>query len=88
MLLFVIGENEVTGQVANLRRVAWDSFQVNFFMIGKPSMLERYPATFITSFYLPDNRAQFAGDLVFVPEHFGHATLNLADVVSVAVEFD
>ena len=27
-------------------------------------MLERYPATFITSFYLPDNRAQLAGDLV------------------------
>ena len=64
MLTFAVGENEVTGQVSNLRRVAWDSFQVNFFMIGKPSMLERYPATFITSFYLPDNRAQFAGDLV------------------------
>ena len=31
---------------------------------------------------------QFPGDLVFVPEHFGHATMNLADVVSVAVEFD
>ena len=63
-LTFTVGENEVTGQVANLRRVAWDSFQVNFFVIGNPSMLELYPATYITSFYLPDNRARFAGDLV------------------------
>ena len=31
---------------------------------------------------------QLPGDLVFVPEHYGHATLNLADVVSTAVEFD
>ncbi len=32
---------------------------------------------------------QFAGDIVFVPEHFGHATLNLAGMnVAVAVEFD
>jgi putative ABC transport system permease protein len=63
-LSFDVGGIEVVGKVANLRRVDWNSFQVNFFVIGKSAMLRGYPATYITSFHLPEEQAKFTGDLV------------------------
>ena len=43
----------VTGRIANLRRVDWDSMRPNFFIIFSPAMLEGVPTTFMTSFFLP-----------------------------------
>jgi putative ABC transport system permease protein len=51
-LRFRIGSREVTGRVANVREVDWDSFRVNFFVIGTPGLLEDQPSTWITSFHL------------------------------------
>jgi putative ABC transport system permease protein len=63
-LSFDVGGLEVIGEVTSLRRVNWDSFQVNFFVIGKPDMLRDYPATYITSFYLSEQQSELTGDLV------------------------
>ena len=63
-ITFSIGESDVTGQVANIRRVVWDSFEVNFFVIGKPYMLEKFPFTYITSLYLPHDQARITGNMV------------------------
>ncbi len=52
-LTFSLEGEDVSAYVANLRTVAWDSFQANFFVIATPGLLESYPATYITSFYLP-----------------------------------
>ena len=38
--------------------------QVNFFVIAAPGMLDDYPASYITSFYLPPDRAQAMNALV------------------------
>ena len=38
--------------------------QVNFFVIAAPGMLEDFPASYITSFYLPPDKAQAANALV------------------------
>ncbi len=40
-------------QVSSLRKVSWDSFQPNFFMIFEPGALDNLPTTFLTSFHLP-----------------------------------
>jgi putative ABC transport system permease protein len=51
-------------RVANLRKVEWDSFRVNFFVIAAPGLLERFPASFITAFHLPPDRARVMHELV------------------------
>lgn len=51
-------------RITSIRAVDWDSFQVNFFVIASPSLLERFPAAYITSFYLPPQRKAMLADLV------------------------
>lgn len=51
-LVFRVADREVKGTVSNIRFVEWDSFNVNFFVIANPELLEASPATYITSFHL------------------------------------
>jgi putative ABC transport system permease protein len=53
VLTFDIAGRRVTGAVASLRSVEWDSFNVNFFVLARPGLLEGYPATYVTSLHLP-----------------------------------
>lgn len=55
-LRFYIAGRYLRLRVANLRKVEWDSFRVNFFTVTPPGVLEGFPATYITSFYLPPAR--------------------------------
>lgn len=52
-LTFRVAGTPVRGRVTSLREVNWDSFQVNFFVIGTPAMLAEQPRSYITSLYLP-----------------------------------
>jgi putative ABC transport system permease protein len=63
-LSFLVAGQQVTGTVTNLRRVEWDSFNVNFFVVGPPALLQGYPATYITSFYLPPEQQHLLPGLV------------------------
>jgi putative ABC transport system permease protein len=54
-LTFNIAGAPISGRVTNVREVDWDSFKVNFFVIGPPALLEGQPQTYITSLYLPDD---------------------------------
>jgi putative ABC transport system permease protein len=54
-LTFQIGGQTVTAAVQSVRTVDWDSFRVNFFVVAPPGLLDDYPATYITSFHLPDD---------------------------------
>ncbi len=49
-LTFKIAGVDVTAPVKNLRKVDWESFQVNFFIVGSPATLVDMPSTFVTSF--------------------------------------
>ncbi len=60
-LTYDVAGNQFTAQVVNLRKLRWDSMRVNFFVITTPGLLEDYPASYLSSFYLPPDRAQ-AGD--------------------------
>jgi putative ABC transport system permease protein len=60
-LTYDIAGSEFRGKVINLRKVRWDSMQVNFFVITPPSLLEQYSTSYLSSFYLPPEQAR-AGD--------------------------
>jgi putative ABC transport system permease protein len=59
----IVGE-KVSAPVTSLRDVQWDSFNVNFFVIAAPGLLEPMPATYITSFHLPDSERTILNELV------------------------
>ncbi|RLK48341.1 putative ABC transport system permease protein [Alkalispirillum mobile] len=63
-LTYRISGREVTGEVTSIRRVQWDSFNANFFVIGNPGLLADAPTTYITSFHLPEGEARVIADLV------------------------
>jgi len=64
MLEFVIAGEKVEMQVLGLRKLNWDSMRVNFFVLTPPAVLEPYPASWITSFYLPPDKADFVNRLI------------------------
>jgi putative ABC transport system permease protein len=55
-LTFQIADRTATAPVTSLRSVQWDSFNVNFFVIAAPGLIESSPATYITSFFLPERQ--------------------------------
>jgi putative ABC transport system permease protein len=93
-LRFQVAEREVEVTVTSLRRVAWDSFRVNFFVIMPPGVLDAFPATYITSLHLPPGESAALGALVRrfpsvtaidVDALLGHLT-RIIDRVTLAVE--
>ena len=53
-LTFDVAGQLLSASVINLRSVAWDSFNVNFFVQGNAAMMADLPAAYITSIYLDD----------------------------------
>ncbi|MDH3373015.1 MAG: FtsX-like permease family protein [Gammaproteobacteria bacterium] len=48
-MTFVIAGQELEVTVASIRKVNWDSFQPNFFMVFSPGALDGMPTTYISS---------------------------------------
>ncbi len=63
-LSYDIAGTRVSGRVTSLRKVAWDTMQVNFFVIAPPGLLQSQPANYITSFHLPSGRETLLNDLL------------------------
>jgi putative ABC transport system permease protein len=63
-LTYEIGGARLQARVASLRTVEWDSFRVNFFVVTPPGLLDPYPASYVTSFNLPAERAALMDQLV------------------------
>jgi len=63
-LTYDVAGSRFSARVMNLRKVQWDSMQVNFFVIAAPGMLEDFPASYITSFHLSPSQVQSANALV------------------------
>lgn len=63
-LRFRIAGSDIDAPVTSLRKVDWDSFRVNFFVIAPPGVLDEFPATFIASFFLPEERAPTLTELL------------------------
>ena len=63
-ITFLVAGVPVTATITSLRRVKWESFDVNFFVLGSPAHLGDQPATFISSFYLPGTERAVLAELV------------------------
>ena len=94
-LAWDVGGTRFSARVTSLRKVEWDSFKANFFVIASPGLLERHPASWITSFHLPSGREEVVNRLV---ERFPNVSVidltaimgqvkRISDQVSRAVEF-
>jgi len=53
-LTFDVAGQKLSATVTSLRTVAWDSFNVNFFVQGSPALLQDIPYSVLTSVYLAD----------------------------------
>jgi putative ABC transport system permease protein len=54
----------VEATITSLRKLDWDSMRVNFFVMSPPAVLGDYPASYITSFHLPADKAGAIPELV------------------------
>ena len=63
-LTYDIAGTRFTAKVTNLRKVEWDSFKANFFVVATPGLLDSYPASYITSFHLPPGNEAVVNGLV------------------------
>ncbi len=59
-----IAGSRLTAEIVSLRKVGWDSFRVNFFVIAPPGVLEKYPASYVTSLHLAAERSVLLDALV------------------------
>ena len=63
-LTYDVAGSTFSAVVTSLRKVDWDSFRVNFFAVTPPGVLEQYPTSYITSFYLPQHQVDKMNQLV------------------------
>ncbi|MEN8179958.1 MAG: FtsX-like permease family protein [Pseudomonadota bacterium] len=71
-LTYRMGDRSFSAPVTSLRTVKWDSFNVNFFVMGSPATLRNESATYITSFYLAPEQEIIAAQLI---KRFSSVTL-------------
>ncbi|MDH5632130.1 MAG: FtsX-like permease family protein [Gammaproteobacteria bacterium] len=55
-LRFSIAGQQFDVEVLSLRKVQWESFKPNFYMMFPPGIIDDQPATWMTSFYMPVER--------------------------------
>lgn len=63
-LEFQIGGVTLSVVVASIRELDWDTMKPNFYMVFPPAVLKEYPASYITSFYLPDDKKVILNQLL------------------------
>lgn len=55
-LTFQLGSKIITVPVTSIRTVNWQSMQPNFYMIFSPQVLADFPASYISSLYVPEQK--------------------------------
>ena len=74
----MIAGREIDLTISSLRKVNWDSFQPNFFMVLSPSALEGLPATFVASLNVSEAERGVLLDLVRA-----HPTVSVIDLETI-----
>jgi putative ABC transport system permease protein len=63
-LTFDVGGEQIEATVSNVRRVRWDGFRPNFFIVFSPGVLDGATGTFMTSVHLDRNQRSMLAELV------------------------
>lgn len=75
---FDVNGTVIDFRVTSLRHVEWDNFNINFFTVVPPGVLDDQPASWVTSVYLDDTRRQQLGELVHA---YPNVTLIDVDII-------
>ena len=62
-LTYDVAGSQFSAKVTSLRKVQWDSMKVNFFVITTPELLKEFPTSYLSSFYLPPDKARVGDEL-------------------------
>jgi len=63
-LTFFVAGREVEARIASIRKVNWDSFQPNFFIVLSPGALDDMPTTYIASMRIEEAKQPVLIDLM------------------------
>lgn len=77
-LQFEIAGQLLDAEITSVRRINWDSFMPNFFLVLSPGALDNYPATFIAAMRVEDEEKGALVDLVRK-----HPTISVIDLDSI-----
>ncbi len=81
MLRFEVAGQELNAEISSVRRINWDSFQPNFFLVLSPGALDDFPATFIASMRVAPHERSALVDLVRA-----HPTISVIDLESILAQ--
>jgi putative ABC transport system permease protein len=62
-LTFDIAGETIEARIANFRKVKWDSFQPNFFIVFAPGVIDDTAGTYMTSVHFPSGQAKSLASL-------------------------
>jgi len=80
-LVWLVAGQELEVEVASTRRVNWDSFQPNFFMVMSPGALDAMPTTFISSLRIEAKQKGALVDLVRA-----HPSISVIDLDAILLQ--
>ena len=63
-LTFFSAGQKVEAPITSLRKINWDTFRPNFFVVAPPDTLAGLPATYISSFHVDATQRQFINQLI------------------------
>ena len=78
ILRFEVAGQAIDAEVASVRKINWDSFQPNFFLVLSPGALDELPTTFIASMRVEPHERPALVDLVRA-----HPTVSVIDLESI-----
>jgi putative ABC transport system permease protein len=80
VLTFTVAGQTVEATISSIRKVNWDSFQPNFFLVFSPGALEDFPMSYISSLRVPpEKKTVFAG---LVRKHPSVSVIDLDSIIS------
>ena len=62
-LTFTVGSESFQARITSMRKLRWDSMKVNFFVIGPPALVGRFPASYISAFRLAQGDEALVNEL-------------------------
>lgn len=63
-LSFAVGSDTLTATISSIRKVDWDSFEANFFILLSPGAVDELPRTYISSMYVAEGQFDAVTGLV------------------------
>lgn len=63
-LTFSVADRRMTATIKNIRSVQWDSFQPNFYIIFPDAVINDFPVSYISSFYIDTTQKDVLNSLI------------------------